>query len=187
LKFSKCPKTGSKTAEMSVFKKIRSFQIIPPLSIKHPFDTNAKPKCDKGGTIHLFLNHLMMYPSHYKYTRDHLWVNAEDGVAVVGLTEFAQKELGEVVFVELPEVGQVVQKEDKIGSVESVKTLIDLLSPLSGSIKEPNESVTDDPELLNKDPYNEGWLVKINYTNASELNELMNNDQYKEHLKSEGA
>jgi glycine cleavage system H protein len=128
-----------------------------------------------------------MYPSHYKYTRDHSWVEVKGDVAVVGLTKFAQEQLGEVVFVELPEEGKVFKMQDEMGSVESVKTVVELLSPLSGSIKKFNESVVDDPELINEDPHNEGWLVEINYTNASELNELMNDEQYQEYLKSEGA
>jgi len=91
--------------------------------------------------------------------------------------------MGEIVFVELPEVGVVLQKHDKMGSVESVKSLVDLFSPLSGTITEVNSSVIDDPELLNEDPHNEGWLVKISYTDASELNNLMNNEEYEEYTK----
>jgi glycine cleavage system H protein len=125
-----------------------------------------------------------MYPSNYKYTREHQWVDVQDDNAIVGLTDFAQREMGEVVFIELPEEGQVFQMEDGVGTVESVKAVLEIYSPLSGTITEVNYAVVDDPELFNDDPHGEGWLVKIRYTNASELDNLMNHDTYEDYIKA---
>jgi glycine cleavage system H protein len=126
-----------------------------------------------------------MYPANYKYTREHQWVDVRDDIAVVGFTNFAQQEMGKAVFVKLPEVGKTFEKDDEIGTVESEKVVVEIYSPLSGTITEINDSVSDEPELLNDDPHHEGWLVKIRYTNASELNKLMNQEQYEEYIENE--
>jgi len=125
-----------------------------------------------------------MYPSDYLYTREHEWVRVEDDICVLGITEFAQAELGEVVFVELPEVGQVFDSGDELGTIESVKAVAEIYTPVAGEVIEVNESVSDDPELLNEDPHGEGWLIKIRFSSASDLKDLMKADQYEEYVKS---
>ncbi|HSS47469.1 MAG TPA: glycine cleavage system protein GcvH [Thermoanaerobaculia bacterium] len=125
-----------------------------------------------------------MYPSENLYTREHEWVRVEDDVCVLGITEFAQHELGEVVFVELPEVGQVFDTGDELGTIESVKAVAEIYTPVAGEVVEVNESVSDDPELLNEDPHGEGWLIKIRFSSASDLQELMKANQYEEYVKS---
>ena len=125
-----------------------------------------------------------MYPSENLYTREHEWVRVEDDVCVLGITEFAQHELGEVVFVELPEVGQVFDTGDELGTIESVKAVAEIYTPVAGEVVEVNEAVTDDPELLNEDPHGEGWLIKLRFSSASDLKDLMNAEQYEEYVKS---
>lgn len=125
-----------------------------------------------------------MYPSNYLYSRHHLWVSVGENIATVGITEFSQQQLGEVVFVELPEVEKVFERDDVLGSIESVKALSEIYTPLSGTIVETNSSVFDDPELLNEDPQGEGWLVKISISDASQLASLMNASVYQEYVKS---
>ena len=125
-----------------------------------------------------------MYPSDYLYSRQHEWVKVEDDVCTLGITEFAQQELGEVVFVELPEVGQVFDAEDEIGTIESVKAVAEVYTPLAGETIEINEAVVEDPELLNEDPHGDGWLVKIRYSSAADLKQLMTAEQYEEFVQS---
>ena len=125
-----------------------------------------------------------MYPSEYLYSREHEWVRVEDDVCVLGITEFAQQELGEVVFVELPEVGQVFDSGDEVGTIESVKAVAEVYTPLAGEVVEINEAVVDDPELINEDPHSEGWLIKVRFSSAADLKQLMNAEQYEEYAKS---
>ena len=125
-----------------------------------------------------------MYPSDYLYSREHEWVKVMDDVCVLGITEFAQQELGEVVFVELPEVGQVFNAQDELGTIESVKAVAEVYSPVAGEVVEVNDAVVDDPEMLNDDPQGEGWLVKIRFSSADDLKALMNAEQYEEYVKS---
>jgi glycine cleavage system H protein len=125
-----------------------------------------------------------MYPSDYLYSREHEWVRVDGEVCTLGITEFAQKELGEVVFVELPEVGQVFDSGDELGTIESVKAVAEFYSPVAGEIVEINEAVADDPELLNDDPHHEGWLIKLRFSSASDLKSLMNAEQYEEYIQS---
>ena len=125
-----------------------------------------------------------MYPTEYLYSREHEWIRVDGDVAVVGITEFAQEELGEVVFVELPEVGQVFNTGDELGTIESVKAVAEVYTPVAGEVVEVNDAVVDDPELLNDDPHTEGWLVKIRFSSASDLKELMNAEKYEEFVKS---
>ncbi len=119
-----------------------------------------------------------MYPSDYLYTREHEWVRVEDDICTLGITEFAQAELGEVVFVELPEVGQVFDTGDEIGTIESVKAVAEIYTPLAGEIIEINDAVVEDPEILNEDPHHEGWLVKIRFSSADDIKSLMSAEQY---------
>lgn len=123
-----------------------------------------------------------MYPSEYRYTRDHEWVKVEDDVCVVGVTDFAQQQLGEVVFVELPEPGQVFDTHDEIGTIESVKAVAEVFTPVAGEIVEVNEKLQDDPELVNDDPHGDGWLVKVKFSSASDLDDLMDAEAYEEYV-----
>lgn len=125
-----------------------------------------------------------MYPSDYLYSREHEWVRVDDDVCTLGITEFAQQELGEVVFVELPETGQVFNSGDEIGTIESVKAVAEVYTPVAGEVVEVNDAVVDDPELLNEDPQNEGWLIKIRFSSAADLRSLMKAEEYEEYIKS---
>lgn len=121
----------------------------------------------------------MGIPAELKYTQDHEWVRVEGDVAVVGVTDFAQGELGDVVFVEIETEGETLDKGETFGTVEAVKTVSDLFMPVGGEVSEFNETLADDPELVNKDPYGEGWMIKIKMTDAAELGKLMDADAYK--------
>lgn len=125
-----------------------------------------------------------MYPYNYYYTNDHEWVSINDDIATIGITEFAQRELGEVVFVELPEVGQVCDLGDEFCTVESVKAVAEVYAPLSGEVIEVNEAVSDDPELINDDPHGEGWLIKLRFTSPDQINGLMKADAYEVYVSS---
>jgi glycine cleavage system H protein len=125
-----------------------------------------------------------MYPTDYLYSREHEWIRVDGDIVVVGITEFAQEELGEVVFVELPEVGQMFNTGDELGTIESVKAVAEVYTPVAGEVVEVNDAVVDDPELLNDDPHGEGWLVKVRFSSASDLKELMNAEKYEEYVKS---
>jgi glycine cleavage system H protein len=125
-----------------------------------------------------------MYPSENLYSREHEWVRIEDDICVLGITEYAQHELGEVVFVELPEVGQAFDSQDEIGTIESVKAVAEVYTPVAGEIVEINEAVVEDPELLNDDPHGDGWLIKIRFSSADDLKALMSAEKYQEYLNS---
>jgi len=118
-------------------------------------------------------------PEELKYSKDHEWVKVEGDIAIVGITDYAQTELGDIVYVELPEVGTKVQKGDTVATVEAVKTAADVYAPVSGEIVEVNKALEEHAELINKDPYGEGWIVKIKMTNPDELNELLSAEEYK--------
>jgi glycine cleavage system H protein len=122
----------------------------------------------------------MNVPSNLKFTKDHEWIRVEGDIAVIGITDFAQHELGDIVYVEIETVGESLGKEEVFGSVEAVKTVSDLFMPISGEILELNENLDGNPELVNTDPYNEGWMVKVKITDASELDSLLDSDGYKE-------
>jgi glycine cleavage system H protein len=124
-----------------------------------------------------------MYPEDYRYTTEHEWVRVEDDIAVLGVTDFAQKELGEVVFVELPQVGHVYDAGDEIGTIESVKAVAEVVTPIAGEIVEVNEALADDPELINEDPHVDGWLVKVRYSASSDLDGLMDAEAYGEFVQ----
>jgi len=120
----------------------------------------------------------MNFPADLKYTKDHEWIRIEGGEAVVGITEFAQSELGDIVFVDIGTVGQHVDKEAVFGTVEAVKTVSDLFMPLSGTVVAVNEGLADDPASVNKDPYGAGWMVRIKLDNAGDADGLLSADQY---------
>lgn len=122
----------------------------------------------------------MNVPENLKYTKDHEWILADDNSAVVGITDFAQGELSDVVFVEIETEGEKLDKEEVFGTIEAVKTVSDMFMPVSGKVLEVNPKLEDNPEIVNKDPYGEGWMIKISVGNPSELDELLSPGQYKE-------
>lgn len=124
----------------------------------------------------------MNVPQDLKYTKDHEWAKVEGNVITVGITDYAQGELGDVVYVDLPSVGDAVEKEGSFGSIEAVKAVADLFSPASGEITEINEDIKQSPETINKDPYGKGWMVKIKLADISELDALMDAKAYQEHI-----
>ncbi|SDQ26493.1 glycine cleavage system protein GcvH [Flagellimonas zhangzhouensis] len=121
----------------------------------------------------------MNLPSELKYTKDHEWVKIDGDVATVGITDFAQSELGDIVYVEVETLDETLDKEEVFGTVEAVKTVSDLFLPLSGEIIEFNEALEDEPEKVNTDPYGDGWMIKIKLNNADEVAELMSVEDYK--------
>jgi glycine cleavage system H protein len=122
----------------------------------------------------------MNFPENLKYTKEHEWVAIEDDVATVGVTEFAQSELGDIVFVEIETEGETLDKDEVFGTIEAVKTVSDLFMPLSGEIIEINEGLEDAPESVNESPYEEGWMIKIRLSDTSELEGLMDASGYKD-------
>ncbi|MFT4804236.1 MAG: glycine cleavage system H protein [Psychroserpens sp.] len=121
----------------------------------------------------------MNIPLDLKYTKDHEWIKIEGDTATVGITDFAQGELGDIVYVEVETLDETLKVEEVFGTVEAVKTVSDLFLPLSGEISEFNESLEDDPEKVNTDPYGDGWMIKIKFSDASEIDNLLSADDYK--------
>jgi glycine cleavage system H protein len=121
----------------------------------------------------------MNIPSELKYTKDHEWIKVEGDIVIVGITDFAQGELGDIVYVEVETVDETLDAEEVFGTVEAVKTVSDLFLPVSGEIIEFNESLEDEPEKVNTDPYGEGWMVKIKMSDKSQLDSLLDADAYK--------
>jgi len=119
----------------------------------------------------------------FKFTKEHEWVKVEGDIAVVGITDYAQKELGDVVYVELPEVGSTYEKDEACSNIESVKAVSDIYAPVSGEVTEVNEELEDNPEIVNKDPYGKGWLFKLKLEKPDELEELMSADAYDEYVQ----
>jgi glycine cleavage system H protein len=126
----------------------------------------------------------MKIPAELKYTEDHEWVRVEGDTATVGITDFAQGELGDVVFVEIETEGEELDKGETFGTVEAVKTVSDLFMPVGGEVTEVNEALADEPELVNKDPYGKGWMVKIKVSDTSELDGLMSADDYQKMIEA---
>jgi glycine cleavage system H protein len=123
----------------------------------------------------------MNNPTDLKYTRNHEWIRSEDNkTAVIGITDFAQGELGDIVFVELEQPGLTVNQDERLGTIEAVKTVSDIFSPVSGEIAEINEKLDEQPEIVNEDPFGDGWMVKITLDDASELEDLMGAEEYEE-------
>lgn len=121
----------------------------------------------------------MHFPENLKYTKDHEWILVDGNSATIGITDFAQHELGDIVYVDVNTVGKSLQKEEVFGTIEAVKTVSDLFMPVSGTITAVNEDLNNTPESVNKDPYGEGWIVKIALTNAAEVDALMNATAYR--------
>ena len=120
----------------------------------------------------------MDIPEDLHYTEEHEWVYLEDEVAIVGVTDYAQSELGDVVFVELPQIGDYVQQMEPFGTIEAVKTVADLFAPVSGEVIEVNNLLDENPQLINQDPYGEGWIIKIKMADSSELDNLVSPKEY---------
>ncbi|MEW5800031.1 MAG: glycine cleavage system protein GcvH [Bacteroidota bacterium] len=121
----------------------------------------------------------MNFPANLKYTKDHEWIRIEGTIGVVGITDYAQGELGDVVFVELPAVGKKVEFGQSFGTVEAVKAVSDLYSPVTGEVTEINKEIQDSPELVNKEPYERGWMIKVKLANADEVQNLLDVEAYK--------
>lgn len=121
----------------------------------------------------------MNFPSNVKYTKEHEWIRVEGDVAYVGITDYAQEQLGDIVFVDVPTVGETLDKDEVFGTIEVVKTISDLFLPVAAEIQEQNEALEDNPELVNKDPYGEGWLVKIKPNDVTDVNDLLDAEAYK--------
>lgn len=130
--------------------------------------------------MHLDKNKFMNIPQELKYTKDHEWVKIDGNVATIGVTDFAQGELGDIVYVEVETVGETMEREEVFGTVEAVKTVSDLLLPLGGEIIEFNESLEDNPEKVNTDPYGDGWMVKVQIADEDEIAGLLSAEDYKE-------
>src|SRR3954452_15563699 len=128
-----------------------------------------------------------MTPEDSRYARSHEYVHTEGEVGTIGITDYAQKELGDVVFVELPQVGSQLEAGDELGSIESVKAVSELFSPVSGEVVEVHELLTDKPELVNTDPYGDGWMVRVKLSDATEVDELMSAEEYEEYTQAEGG
>ncbi|MFA9392734.1 MAG: glycine cleavage system protein GcvH [Prolixibacteraceae bacterium] len=122
----------------------------------------------------------MNIPENLKYTKEHEWVKIDGDIAIVGITEYAQGELGDIVFVEIETIGETLVKDETFGTVEAVKTVSDLFMPIGGELIEKNEGLEDTPETINKDPYGEGWMVKIKMSDVSELDDLLDAAAYKD-------
>lgn len=121
-----------------------------------------------------------MVPKELKYTKDHEWIILDGDIATVGITDFAQRELGDIVYVEVESVGEILKSDEVFGTVEAVKTVSDLFLPVSGEIVEFNENLDDNPELVNSDPYGEGWMIKLKVSDINDMNLLLSAEEYSE-------
>ncbi len=128
-----------------------------------------------------------MYPTNFRYTKEHEWVRVEGDIAVVGITDHAQKELGDIVYVDLPKVGARLEQGKTLGSVESVKAVSDIFAPVSGEVTEINEMLSTTPEKLNEDPHGAAWLVKIRLSAPDEVNRLLSAEDYQKYVGAEGS
>jgi len=125
----------------------------------------------------------MSLPQDLKYTKEHEWLKVDGETAIIGITEHAQSELGDIIFIEFPNIDQEIDKNEPFGTIEAVKTVADLFAPVSGKVIEINETLEDNPEFVNSDPYVNGWIVKVSISDISEMEELMSADKYGELIK----
>lgn len=128
-----------------------------------------------------------MSPEDSKYAKSHEYVHVDGNIGTIGITDYAQKELGDVVFVEVPDVGTQLEQNEELGSIESVKAVSELFSPVSGEVVEVNERLKDKPELVNTDPYGDGWMIRVRLSDPSELDVLMGAEEYDEYVERESA
>jgi len=129
----------------------------------------------------------MKTPADNKYAKSHEYINVDDDIGTIGITDYAQKELGDVVFVELPQVGTQLEANEEMGSIESVKAVSELFAPVSGEVVEVNEDLSDKPELVNMDPWGDGWMIKVKLSTPDELDELMDAEEYEEYVEKESG
>lgn len=127
----------------------------------------------------------MEFPKELRYSKEHEWVRLEGSIATVGITDYAQDSLGDVVYLELPSEGASVTKDEPFGVVESVKAVSDLFSPVSGKVTEVNDALVDSPEVINEEPYGDAWMIKVEVTNPEEIKELLSAEEYKEFVEEE--
>lgn len=127
----------------------------------------------------------MEFPKDLKYTKEHEWVRVEGNIATVGITDYAQDSLGDVVYVELPQEGGSVTKSEPFGVVESVKAVSDLYSPISGSVSEVNDAIVDNPEVINEDPYGDAWMIKVEVNSPDDLADLLSSEEYQKFIEEE--
>ncbi len=127
----------------------------------------------------------MLIPPELRYTKDHEWVRVQDGIGTVGITDYAQDQLGDVVYVDLPSPGKQLTQLAVFGEIESVKAVSELYSPVSGEVVESNQALADKPELINESPYDEGWIMKVRLTDEGEVEKLFTGDQYKDYIERE--
>jgi len=125
----------------------------------------------------------MSFPKDIKFTDDHEWIKIDDNIVTIGITDFAQSELGDIIYIEFPDVGTKFSNKDSIGTLEAVKTVADIFAPLSGFITEINESLEDNPELINESPYENGWIIKMKIEDIEDYGKLLNADEYKKLIK----
>jgi len=123
-------------------------------------------------------------PENLKYTKTHEWIKIEDKIAYIGITDYAQQELGDIVFVEVNSINKELNKNDSFGTIEAVKTVSDLFMPISGKVIEINEKLKNNPELINKDPYGEGWIIKVEISNINEISNLLSVEDYKKLIEA---
>tara|TARA_B100001094_G_scaffold322164_1_gene371048 strand:+ start:594 stop:971 length:378 start_codon:yes stop_codon:yes gene_type:complete len=121
----------------------------------------------------------MNIPDNLKYTKDHEWIKIDSDIATIGITSFAQSELGDIVFIDIDTEGEELEKEEVFGTIEAVKTVSDLFMPVSGEVTEFNQVLEDNPELINTDPYGDGWIIKVSISDISTLDDLLSSDEYK--------
>lgn len=127
----------------------------------------------------------MEFPEGLKFSKEHEWVLVEDHIAIIGITEYAEQELGDIVYVELPVVGEKIVKDDPFGAVESVKAVSDIYAPVSGTVVEVNDVLQDSPETINDDPFGDGWMVKVEMTDKDDLKDLMSAEEYAEYVEQQ--
>ena len=128
--------------------------------------------------VKILIYEIMNIPENLKFTKDHEWISIDGNIATIGITDFASSELGDIVFVEVETVDEDLDKEESFGSIEAVKTVSEMFMPISGAVIEFNESIEDSPELINSDPYGEGWIIKIKMSNLDEVEELLDAKKY---------
>jgi len=126
-----------------------------------------------------------MYPADYLYSKDHEWISVQDNVGTIGITDYAQHELGDVVYADLPEVGDTFEANEPFGSVESVKAVSEIFCPVSGEVLEINPRLTENPELINASPHQDAWMIKIRIADPEELHELLSGEEYEEYLQEQ--
>ena len=128
----------------------------------------------------------MDFPKNLKYNTEHIWVKVNRDNALIGVTDYAQDQLGDIIYVDLPEAGYELEQNESFGTIESAKSVSELYAPVSGHVIRVNESLKDEPELVNEEPYDSGWLLEVKLTNENDLNDLMDEHNYEEYLKNNG-